>query len=326
MRVELKDEPVPFLITPEFVERVWGFADLRPWVDREPDGRTIGEVWLSGDDCVAASGPWAGRRIGDLFQQYPRELLGNATAEAASPLLIKLIFAREKLSVQVHPDDAMARKYGAARGKTECWAVLQAEPGATVAVGLRAGITIADVERGIREKTLEQMLEIVPVSKGELIYVDAGTIHAILPGSALLEVQQNCDVTYRLYDYGRPRELHVEKGLEALRLRTEAGKVAPHALQDRTVLIEKQYFRIERMTVGGARAQEQLECGMSGRLNYIYVAKGTGNLQPKGAESIALSAQSMVLAPARSGGYSLQCEEPMEIYRIIDMAHGSDGD
>ena len=119
----------PFRIGPVFTARVWGFRDLRPWYDRVAVGDPIGEVWLTGDDCAIATGPHAGKSwVRSLKRSKPPFLVLDAPA-VGSPLLIKTIFAREKLSVQVHPDDAMARKYGEPRGKTECWYALAAEPG-----------------------------------------------------------------------------------------------------------------------------------------------------------------------------------------------------
>ena len=126
--------------------------------------------------------------------------------------------------MQVHPDDKMAQKYGLPRGKTECWYALAAEPGAEVAVGVKPGTTLAEIEEGIRAGTLESRLSMLPVAAGDTIYVDAGTVHAIWPGSILLETQQNSDTTYRMYDYGRGRELHIQKSLEATKFTTRAGK------------------------------------------------------------------------------------------------------
>ncbi len=153
-----------------------------------------------------------------------------------------MIFAREKLSVQVHPDDRLAQKYGEPRGKTECWYALAAEAGAQVAAGLKSGVTLDALRAGIEAGTLEKSLKVLPVHAGDMIYVDAGTVHAIWPGSVLLETQQNCDLTYRMYDYGRGRELHIEKSLKAVRLKTKAGKVMPKFLKDRTVLVERRIF------------------------------------------------------------------------------------
>ena len=102
-------------------------------------------------------------------------------------------------------------------------------------MGLKQGVTLDEVQEQIETGTLEESLNVMPVSAGDLIFVDAGTVHAIWPGSILLEVQQNCDLTYRMYDYGRPRELHIEKSMEATRLKTDAGKLTPSLLEDRTV-------------------------------------------------------------------------------------------
>src|SRR5580704_13895272 len=184
-------ELVPFLIEPRFLPKVWGYPDLRPWFDFTPrPGELIGEVWLTGDMCRVASGPQKGTNLAELFRNASCALLGPASPTPQSPLLIKVIFAKEKLSVQVHPDDAMAQKYGDPRGKTECWYALSAGAGAAVALGLKPGTTLDQVRREIHDGTLESSLNIVPVDTGDLIYVDAGTVHAIWPGAILLETQQ----------------------------------------------------------------------------------------------------------------------------------------
>jgi mannose-6-phosphate isomerase len=302
----------PFRIEPVFTARVWGFRDLRPWYDRVAEGDPIGEVWLTGDDCMVATGPHAGKKLGVLFSEERATLLGNGAPAADergadSPLLIKTIFAKEKLSVQVHPDDKMARKYGEPRGKTECWYALAAEPGAEVAVGVKPGTTLAEIQEGISAGTLEARLNMVPVAAGDLIYVDAGTVHSIWPGSILLETQQNADVTYRMYDYGRPRELHIEKSLEATKLTTRAGKVAPLELADRTLLIDVEYFRIERIPVKGNLTSESLR-GASGRrgLEYLFAASGAGRLTGGGFEPVDLPASGIVAVPAASPEFVLE--------------------
>ena len=194
-------ELAPFGIEPAISPRPWGFRDLRPWYDRVAEGEPIGEMWLTGDDCLISTGPHAGKRLAALFSEASEALLGAGAPSPDSPLLIKTIFAREKLSVQVHPDDKMAQKYGDPRGKTECWYVLAAEPGAEVALGVKPGTTLAQIEEEIHAGTLEASLNPVPVAAGDMIFVDAGTIHAIWPGPILLETQQNCDLTYRMFDY-----------------------------------------------------------------------------------------------------------------------------
>jgi mannose-6-phosphate isomerase len=297
----------PFRIEPRFTPRVWGFRDLRPWYDRVAEGDPIGEVWLTGDDCLVATGPYAGKRLAALFAEAQTALLGVEAHAADSPLLIKTIFAREKLSVQVHPDDKMAHKYGQPRGKTECWYALEAEPGAEVAVGVKPGTTLAQIEEGIRAGTLEASLNMLPVAAGDMIFVDAGTVHSIWPGSILLETQQNCDLTYRMFDYGRGRELHIEKSLEAVRLSTRAGKVAPRVLADRTVLIDVEYFRMERIAVSGSKTSESLRgVGAERGLAYLFAAAGAGRLAGAGFEPVELPARGIVAVPAASPEFVLE--------------------
>src|SRR5215470_11561134 len=222
----------PLLLRPQFHERVWGTYDLAPIYSREITGSPIGEAWLTGDDCKVANGPLAGRTLAALAAEFGPELLGGATANAHRfPLLIKFLFPKDKLSVQVHPDDETAARAGEPCGKTECWYVLSAEPGAQIALGLKPGTAKAEMEKAIRETRLEGLLNWITVRPGEMFYVDAGTVHAIGPGSVIVETQQNSDTTYRLYDYGRPRELHIEAGLQAIKESTHAGKVEKQQLQ-----------------------------------------------------------------------------------------------
>jgi mannose-6-phosphate isomerase len=297
----------PFGIEPRFTARVWGFRDLRPWYDRVAEGDPIGEVWLTGDDCLVVTGPHAGKRLAALFAEAPTALLGADAPATYSPLLIKTIFAREKLSVQVHPDDAMAHKYGEPRGKTECWYALAAEPGAKVAVGVKPGTTLAQIGEGIRAGTLEASLNMLPVVAGDMIFVDAGTVHSIWPGSILLETQQNCDLTYRMFDYGRGRELHIEKSLEATRLITRAGKVARRVLADRTVLLDVEYFRVERIPVSGKWTSESLRgAGEKRGLAYLFAADGAGRLEGAGFEPVELPARGVVAVPAASPEFVLE--------------------
>jgi mannose-6-phosphate isomerase len=320
LRSDSVAELAPFGIEPRFTARVWGFRDLRPWYDRVAEGDPIGEVWLTGDDCLVSTGPHAGKRLATLFSEASEALLGAGARSADSPLLIKTIFAREKLSVQVHPDDKMAQKYGEPRGKTECWYVLAAEPGAEVAVGVKPGTTLEQIEEEIHAGTLEASLNAVPVTAGDLIFVDAGTIHAIWPGSILLETQQNCDLTYRMFDYGRGRELHIEKSLEATKLTTRAGKIAPRKLADRTVLVDAEYFRVERVPVEGGGTSESLRGGEKPGLAYLFAAAGSGRLLGAGFEPVELPARGIVAVPAASPEFVLEdaggAGEKLDLIRI----------
>jgi mannose-6-phosphate isomerase len=308
----------PFRIEPRFVGRVWGYKDLRPWYDRIADAEPLGEVWLTGDDCIIASGANAGQTLGSLFAAVPQALLGGAAPSPGSPLLIKVIFARDKLSVQVHPDDKMAQKYGEPRGKSECWYALAAEPGAHVAAGLKPGVTLDRIKAGIHDGTLEESLNVLPVAAGDMIYVDAGTVHAIWPGSILLETQQNSDITYRMYDYGRPRELHIDKSLEATRLVTRAGKVPPVELADRTVLINVEYFRVERLPVVRHRASASLPSKgePAHGLSYLFAAAGAGRLIGPDFHPVDLPARGIVAVPASSPAFFLEDLGDLDLIRI----------
>lgn len=299
----------PFRIEPKFSLRVWGYQDLRPWYEMVSEsGEPIGEAWLTGDECVVWSGAQAGKILKSLFAENSQALLGKTGAAGASPLLIKVIFAKEKLSVQVHPDDKMAQKYGEPRGKTECWYALEAEPGAQVACGLKPGVTLEKVKTGIDEGTLENSLNIVDVEAGDMIFVDAGTVHAIWPGSILLETQQNCDLTYRMYDYGRGRELHIAKSLEATRLETRAGRVPAKVLADRTILMDGDFFRVERIPVTGSRASGSLPCEdepVPG-LAYLFVSRGAARIAGEGFAALEVPTGGIVAVPAASPEFTVE--------------------
>ena len=237
----------PFLLIPIFDERPWGVRDLRAIYTRVVN-EPIGESWLTWEENRVANGPLAGQTLSELAKKFRRDLVGRAACyEDRFPLLVKFLFPGDKLSVQVHPDDEQAHKIGQPCGKTECWYALQAQPGAQVALGLRVGATREDFRRAIEEKRAEELLNWIDVHVGDMIYVAAGTVHTIGGGMVLVETQQTSDITYRLYDYGRPRELHVEAGLAATRLHTNAGKVVRAAGDDPHVLVRSPFFQVEKI-------------------------------------------------------------------------------
>ena len=174
----------------------------------------------------STTGRCAGRSLAELSAQYSARVVGEAAADGHRfPLLLKFLFPHEKLSVQVHPDDDCARRVGEPCGKTECWYVAHARPGSQIALGLKPGVTREQFEAAIHEKRAEELLNWVNVYAGEMIYVAGGTVHTLGPGSIIVETQQQSDTTYRLYDYGRPRELHLKDGLGAIKEKVASGKV-----------------------------------------------------------------------------------------------------
>jgi len=193
---------------------------------------------MTGQQSSFANGPYAGRKLGEAWLEMPVEWRGTSVRDSALfPILTKFIFAEDKLSVQVHPDDEYAAKHESAAGglgKTEMWYVLRSRPGAEVLAGLKTHVTREGFQKAIAGANTEECLEHVPLAEGEAIFIPAGTAHTIGPGLVLCEIQQHSDLTYRVYDYnrrdaqGRARELHVEKALEVMRFGPQTcGKLRP---------------------------------------------------------------------------------------------------
>jgi mannose-6-phosphate isomerase len=228
------------LLAPSFDEKTWGGRRLESLGKHLPPGK-IGESLESGPDAVVDGGPFAGAKLATLARTHARALLGQRGHRAAKPfddfpLLIKLIDAHEDLSVQVHPDDAHAP--AGKRGKTEAWYILDAAPGATIVSGVRGSISIDEIE--------SQLIQTV-VSPGDVFFVPAGTVHAIGAGVLLYEIQQASDVTWRLYDWGRLREIHVEAALTTARSELVATQIQPLRIDSTSeVLVACRYFALER--------------------------------------------------------------------------------
>ena len=309
---------IPFRLEPYFRTRIWGFNDLSPWYDFKTDGEPIGEVWLTGEMCAAGTGPLAGQSLTEITAKLGRGLLGRAYGTGEFPLLIKLLFPKEKLSVQVHPDDAMAHKYGEPRGKTECWYALDAQPGAHVALGMKPGVTPEQIRQAIESASLEDLMEMVPVNKGDMLFVDAGTVHAMGPGVVILETQQTSDRTYRLYDYGRPRELHIDKSIEAMRLKTNAGKIPPHSENGHTVLIDQKYFKIESWEVAAGDAARLGES--TGSVQMLFVIDGTLRISASGGDAFEVGRCQLAVIPAEVSGLHIDAETPANVVRIFPNA------
>lgn len=306
---------VPFRLAPFFSERVWGKQSLSPWFASTGTEELVGEAWLTGPQSIAETGPHAGERLDAVVAVEGAAVLGEGSAEAAFPLLVKILFPADKLSVQVHPDDAQAQAIGEPRGKTECWYVLEAEPDAAVALGLKVGVTLDDVRLAIADGSLEEKLEMVPVTVGDMLFVDAGTVHAIGPGVVLLETQQTSDRTYRMFDYGRPRELHVEQGIAVTKLATRAGKVAPRTMDGFTRLIEEQYFSVDRYDLRSGAATVTMDgpgclVGLEGTARIVSDA---GDVELLKASAVVVPAGATVRVEAPAGAVSFaRCMAPRQ--------------
>jgi mannose-6-phosphate isomerase len=306
----------PFRLAPFFRTRIWGFNDLSPWFDYKTDGEPIGEVWLTGEMCAAETGPLHGQSLKEITASQGEALLGKGRTGQEFPLLIKILFPKEKLSVQVHPDDAMAQRYGEPRGKTECWYALDAQPGAEVALGVKPGTTPEQVRAAIEGAHLEDLLIQVPVHKGDMIFVDAGTVHAIGPGAVILETQQTSDLTYRMYDYGRPRELHLDKSLEAMRLSTAAGKIATTNVNGHSILIDQKYFRVERW----AAVPPSSENASADVVQAVFLVEGKAAIEGEGFDAFSLERCQLAVIPAGAKDWKIKTEGAADIVRILPQS------
>ena len=253
---------------PIFHEKIWGGRKLATDFGYEiPDG-PIGECWAisahPNGDCVVSGGAWDGMHLSELWDQH-RELFGNAEGDRF-PLLVKIIDAKDHLSVQVHPDDAYAAEHeNGSLGKRECWYVLAVDPGTKIVIGQRAHDR-AELAQMIEEGRWDDMLNLVPCHVGDFFPIEPGTVHAIQGGTLILETQQSSDVTYRVYDYdrvqddGSTRELHIQQSLDVVDYGMEApasGEVTAPEVDGVTELMECPNFVVDRVRVSGEKNVEQ---------------------------------------------------------------------
>ena len=246
----------PFTFRPIFKKRIWGGRRLEQLYKKElPKNVPIGESWeisdRPGDESVITNGPLAGKSLGWLMETHQRDLLGSAKRASSGrfPLLIKILDAQEKLSLQVHPPAAKAAELGG-EPKTEMWFVADATPDADLFVGLRRGTTRAEFESKIKSGTVAECFHRIVVKRGDVMFLPSGRVHALGAGNVIFEIQQNSDTTYRVFDWnrveanGKPRELHIEKSLASIdfndfepslcvpKVRDEQGLIAAEVVND----------------------------------------------------------------------------------------------
>jgi mannose-6-phosphate isomerase len=314
-------ELYPLLMTPLFDPRPWGTYDLSPIYPKK-FGEKIGESWLTGDNCRVQNGPFAGRTLADLAAEYGRDLVGEAAAdEFRFPLLAKFLFPHEKLSVQVHPDDDDARAIGQPWGKTECWYVAHAEPGAEIGLGLQPGVTRTQFQHSIEENRAEELLNWIKVKPGDMIYVAGGTVHTLGPGSIMVETQQQSDTTFRLYDYGRQRELHLQDGLRVIKEKVASGKVKPQPFEKFSEngslvrsLVSAPYFVVEHFKLS---APSHFEPGKDTKtsVQILVAIEGGAVLECLGAASVSFSKGDAVVVPPSNQDFTVHPEPGVQFLK-----------
>ncbi len=296
----------PLLMQPAFDPRPWGTLDLSPIYPNHKFEQKIGEAWLTGDDCKIANGPLAGQTLSQISEEYQRGLVGEAARDAARfPLLLKFLFPHEQLSVQVHPDDEQARRVGEPWGKTECWYVAHAKPGAQIALGMKPGVTAPQLEQAIHERRAEELLNWLNVYTGDMIYVSGGTVHTLGPGSVIIETQQQSDTTYRLYDYGRPRKLHLEKGMVAVKEKVASGKVVrpapvqvPGSKNRRCSLIAAPYFVVDMFEMKDEQELSTRDDSGKSSVQILVAVEGCGIVETAAGEAVTLAKGDAAVVPA----------------------------
>ena len=323
--------PYPVKFAPVAQPRIWGGDELKAKFGVERPEPT-GEYWvLSGHpsaETVAVNGEHAGKTLSELAQEFPEAYLGRSPQDRF-PLMVKFLEARDDLSVQIHPHDEYASERHGDYGKTEAWYFLDAQQGAKIIHG-HSFPNREEYVRAVQDNRIREFLQYREIEKGQLVFVPSQTLHALLAGSILIEIQQTSDITYRVYDWdrldetGAGRELHVEQAADVMfygeRVLGDGTDLAHYELARGEGLIHEHlltcpYFVIEKVTLRATGYS--LELGRKGNPDVLIVAKGEGDLvAADSGEPLCLRFGDAVLIPSTTGAYWLRTETEMELLRV----------
>ncbi|HEY8422614.1 MAG TPA: type I phosphomannose isomerase catalytic subunit [Thermoclostridium sp.] len=309
----------PLKFQPVYKDYIWGGRNLTKLGKQIPDGK-VAESWElachNDGMSIVANGAYKGRTLQSMIEEFGEKLIGDlAGKNTGFPLLIKLIDANDKLSVQVHPDDEFAGIHEGDNGKNEMWYILDAKPDARLIYGLKPGVTKTEFENAVRENKIGDCLNYINVKAGDFINIPAGLVHAIGDGIVLAEVQQNSNVTYRVYDYNRKgadgnyRPLHIEKAMQVIDFNASV-KYPYLGLEYETsnnaslkVLVANRYFCVELYQITGI-----LQQNTDYRQFHAYICIDGEGLINHDSESINIHKGETVLIPACIGKYSISGE------------------
>ncbi len=330
-----KAEPYPLKFETVLRETIWGGHRLEAMLGKgSTTDRQIGEAWIVWSGLHVANGYWQGQSLAGVVENQPEMILGEELAKqngGVFPLLVKLIDARDNLSVQVHPGDPYAQEREAQSfGKSEMWYVLDVQPEASIIHGVKRSVAPSEVAAAVETTALGDLLESVPVQAGDVVYNPAGTVHALGKGIFIYELQQSSDITYRLYDWGRKqsdgssRELHIDKSIDVLIPEPfSTHKIQPVDLPstdfDRRLLCACRYFVDEWMRIRSTIGQST----GGRRFDILTMLQGGLQVSPKGkpSEGVGLSAGESLLIPAALGDYELR---PTEENAVLIKAYVPD--
>lgn len=275
----------PLFFEPVYKNIIWGGRKFETYFKRTiPDGN-VAESWEicchQNGMSIIKNGPLQGKTLDEVIKLYKKEILGEKYDKF--PLLIKLIDANDKLSIQVHPHDEYSKRVENQLGKTEMWYVIDAKEGAKLVYGLKKGTTRESLKKTIEENTIEELLNFVSVEKGDIIFIPSGTVHAILDGLLLAEIQQNSDITYRLYDWnrvdkdGKKRELHIDKALDVIDYDFE-GKVLKPEFKEHNGYKMAQAVSCKYFNVDIIKVEKEFKDKPTDSFIIFTAVEGEGNL------------------------------------------------
>ena len=332
----------PLLLAPDLKEKIWGRERLDPLYHSEdaegsdasrrsrdsgkrapqPKARRIGEAWLTGDGATFRTGPVSGLTLGEVFARSPGELCGSRWKADYFPFLAKFLFTSDWLSMQVHPDDGCALRHEKSRGKTEAWYIIERDENASIALGLVPGTTREALESACRLGRSREVAQSFRPKAAEGVFVPSGTLHALGPGLVLFELSETSDITYRLDDYGRldhrgrPRDLHLGRGLESVRLDAPVYRDLPRVdfeedFGSRRYVVACRYFALEVLAVDSLHKAQP----PPGRVEALTVVAGEGRVETSRGWLAYVTGQTWLIPPG-SEPYRLVPEETSRFIRF----------
>ena len=287
-------ELYPLQFTPILKERIWGGTKLKSELGKLTSSDNIGESWelstVEENVSVVSNGAFAGLSLNELIEKYPTEILGRKVHDRFGkqfPLLFKFLDAREDLSIQVHPNDELAKKRHNSLGKTEMWYVMHANPGSRLIVGFNGKSSPADFMKNLDQKTLPSILNQIEVKKGDVFLLETGTIHAIGAGIVVAEIQQTSDITYRVYDWdrvdahGKSRDLHLDLAIDAINYDvTQSKKHYAKAANTSNPVVDCKYFTTDFLPLEG-----EVKINKTGETFTVYMCvEGSFELETSGGK------------------------------------------
>ena len=314
----------PLQFQPILKERIWGGTKLKSLLNKPITSSITGESWelstVDGDVSKVANGECAGKSLTDLINEFPNEILGTGVFQHFGkqfPLLFKYLDAREDLSIQVHPNDQLAKERHNSFGKTEMWYVMQADEDSSLIVGFKKDSNATEYVQNLNNKTLLSILDTVPVAVGDVFFLETGTVHAIGAGLVIAEIQQTSDITYRLYDFdrvdanGNTRELHVDLALDAINYnKIEAQKYYKKQENTSNEMVDCNYFTTNYIPLNGTMKFEK-----DGTSFHVYMCtEGAFSIEQDGTKH-AYTKGDTVLLPAAIKSYQFNgTASILEIY------------